>query len=383
MMNRKDPQRYITPSRCTDPGDHISMFDGLPDDPEEMCGIVRAQIVHYLMLSQWRVPVRDWKHFSTAGPCVEDLLASLKRSGPKCLSPDRGLSDRVLGSCVKDSILLTAMLRHKAVPARIRAGYLANLYKGETACFFWKNFIDVGWYGFLPKPAFTRAFLRRAMTRTFLKGMAQWVSVKAMPQRHIRRDQTIGRTMEHWICEYWDAAAQQWRLLDARSELLAAFGIDVGCHLPEEYFEYPWRPWLAREEAGFNPARYAQYLFEPPFDGLSHVRQQLLYDFYSLLNFDLVGHQEAKAAFAFIRRRRYADLTGVEFEELDRLALLMGRDPCVEELVEFYRKSVTLKLEAVERDPFGFVGGDASTGCGCCEPRLSPRQDRFFTRSGV
>ena len=91
-------------------------------------------------------------------------------------------------------------------------------------------------------------------------------------------------------------------------------------------------------------------------DGRSHIRSQMLWDYFSLLNHDIAGFDEpTQGALHFVKKRTYEELSPLELEELDRLAALLSTGPTVEELASFYRQSTTLRLEDVEKDPYSFV----------------------------
>ncbi len=101
-----------------------------------------------------------------------------------------------------------------------------------------------------------------------------------------------------------------------------------------------------------NPDQYA----EDPQDGCSHLRSQMLWEYYSLLNHDLAGFDESsRTAREFVKERSYAELSEPEVHELDQLASLLARDPRVEELAAFYQRSATLRPASVEQDPYAFI----------------------------
>ncbi len=107
-----------------------------------------------------------------------------------------------------------------------------------------------------------------------------------------------------------------------------------------------------RNNANFNPNQYA----EEPQDGRSHIRSQLLSDFFSLLNHDVVGVDEPSPnAQKFIKERNFEELSTGEAEELDELAGLPSGEHTVDKLIEFYRKSAKLRIKDAEEDPFSFV----------------------------
>jgi hypothetical protein len=102
----------------------------------------------------------------------------------------------------------------------------------------------------------------------------------------------------------------------------------------------------------FNPDQYQEY----PQDGHSHIRSQMLLDFFCLLNHDMAGFEDQSGdVMNFIKRKTYADSSPEELEELDMLAELLSQNPTKDELVAFYKNSKTLRIEEVEKDPHSFV----------------------------
>ncbi|KAA3654380.1 MAG: hypothetical protein DWQ10_17835 [Calditrichaeota bacterium] len=107
-----------------------------------------------------------------------------------------------------------------------------------------------------------------------------------------------------------------------------------------------------RNSKDFNPDQYAEW----PQDGRSHIRSQLLFDFYNLLNHDLAGFDNRTSnSFKFIKVKKYDDVSPEEMKELDALAQLLINDPTKQELIEFYNRSKIIKLEAAKKDPYSFV----------------------------
>jgi hypothetical protein len=64
---------------------------------------------------------------------------------------------------------------------------------------------------------------------------------------------------------------------------------------------------------------------------------------------------DERDAWAFVKERKFEEISEEELEEPDRLADLLAREPAVEELVAFYRASNTLRPKAVEDAPRSFV----------------------------
>ena len=117
-----------------------------------------------------------------------------------------------------------------------------------------------------------------------------------------------------------------------------------------------------RTDENFTPDQYA----EGPQDGRSHIRSQLLWDYYSLLNHDIAGYDKTawstensttaeRDVYAFVKEKNYEELSSRELTELDALADLLSRDPGPEALKAFYQDSETLRIPRIETDPYSFL----------------------------
>ncbi len=323
---------YLDYGRLTDPQDNEYLLKNLPDDLQEMCDVANVQSVHHTMLSLWKIP-RSERRLAFAGHDIKDILDTLKMKGDGALSIDRKLEHRIFGACTKESIFSTSMLRAKGIPARIRVGYLTNLYKGDKALEFWRN---VNIYA-NETPVDSVVFDRYTL---YMK--------------------EVNKSIEHWVTEYWDESMNAWRILDIRPEYLRSYGLDVGYHLPDEYYELAYEAWQKINTPEFINDAYS----EGEKDGKTHIRYQMLLDFYSLLNHDVPGvfddngkdisHQDDNQEIKFLTKK-YSELSTEELVELDNLAALLARQPTVGELLKFYENSKTLKINSVENDPYSYV----------------------------
>lgn len=323
--------RYTSLSRLTDPEENAFMLNELPSDIKGICDIANVQLVHYRMLSQWKIPRDDWNTASSQHD-IKDILDTLKAKGIGSLGKDRMLENRINSACTKESIFLTGLLRHKGFPARIRIGYLTNLYKGEKAIEFWEN---------------VNIYERRGSVE-----MELWNS-------WTNHNKEVNRSIEHFVTEYWDENVKQWKLLDARPEFLEYHGVE----LEEEYslkekdnFEFAWQVWQRRDS--IEEDAYA----ERGWSAKTHIRYQLLLDFYSLLNHDgpaifesngIQTNQDDKRR--VFMEKDYDSLTNIEVIELDLLADLISKSPTISELLDFYMNSQTLKIQSIEEDKYSFV----------------------------
>ncbi|MFZ0891520.1 MAG: hypothetical protein WB778_03485 [Thermoplasmata archaeon] len=255
---------------------------------------------------------------------------------PRALAMGRPPAQRVLGACILESHLLAGMLRSQNIAARVRAGYFQNIMTNPAVTLpFWVGVAEA-------KDA--QPELRKADPAGWKREIDEFTGKQIAADHHI----------EHWVCEFREGNGGDWQLLDACTDFLKAHsGIEVPFRIPQRYFEPAFAAWQKmRADSHFDPELYA----EDPLDGRSHIRFQLLSDFFSLLNHDVAGQAEPSSGTeAFIQRRKFPELETRELEELDQLGILLSRNASVDTLVEFYRSTTTLRRKAAEQDPYSFL----------------------------
>jgi hypothetical protein len=323
------------------------MLDLLPAEPVEIAAVAGRLTVHHNLLVHFEVPEDEWSDLENVWPPrARDLLAALARRGPGDPLGERQVTDRLRSACMTESHLLATMLRHRDIPVRVRAGYFRDVYTDEDhlVAFWEKN---------------SRA---KGVAADLLRDDPErWLEVN---HEYTRGQVAVDKHVEHWIAQYWDDGREEWRLLDANTTFLKAMSdIDVDVHLPRRHFELAWEAWRKmRTSAEFNPDQYAEW----PQDGRSHIRSQLLWDFYSLLNHDIAGHDNTawpeggatsaeRETYAFVKETEYEALSAEDLELLDTLAELLSRDPDVGELAAFYRDHEALHIPTLDGDPYSFV----------------------------
>lgn len=328
---------YSAFSRFTDPGDSTFMLEQVPDDVIEICTIARGQTIHHNLLPYYGVPKSAWKTMPRVWPPhMPNILRTLHDTPPHTLYDSRPATQRIIGACMLESHLLASLLRYRAIPVRIRAGYFRNIRTNDPHIVrFWEQVLRE----------------KGRMSELFKQAPQRW---QEEVNAYTHKKNIIDHHIEHWICEYWDERQKQWRLLDANNVFLKAHSdIDVDFHLPKEYFEHAWEAWQRMRSADeFNPEQYA----EEPQDGRSHIRSQLLWDFFSLLNHDIAGIDDPSDTVRhFIKGQTYEGTSSQEVRELDVLASLLAQNPPVKELVALYRSSPTLRIASMEQDRYSFT----------------------------
>lgn len=175
---------YLSHGPLSDPGDRgpeIPPFSGAVAD---LVQTIQGLLMHDAALALYELDAGDFARFSRQTLSVEARLDQFcDTSGPLDLSA-RLPAQRKIGTCRDYALLLTGLLRHHGVPARVRCGFAAYF--------------------------------------------------------------TPGRLDDHWICEVWHA--KRWRRVDAQLDErhLAHYAISFdACDLPDGQFLTAGEAWTA------------------------------------------------------------------------------------------------------------------------------------------
>ncbi len=138
----------------TDPGPHAAALAALPDDVAGLVRAVQGVMVHVFWAGRYGLELTPERQGEVNLRTVRRILDRALELDPAPLGEGRPPGRRVVGNCRDHTVLLTAALRAKGVPARARCGFATY---------------------FLP-----------------------------------------GHYEDHWVCERWDDAAGRWVLTDAQ-----------------------------------------------------------------------------------------------------------------------------------------------------------------------
>lgn len=182
---------YAGSAAMSSGGAHAPLFDELPCDVAALARIVQGLAVHeYVASSLYGVSIPDKRKSETHIRAMERMLDRLLAIDAQPLSVGRPPAKRLVGVCRHFALFLVAMLRAKGVPARVRGGFGA----------------------YFNPPYFE----------------------------------------DHWVCEYWNAAAARWVLVDPQFDDVwrAALKIDHDVlDVPRDRFVIAGDAW-ARCRAG-------------------------------------------------------------------------------------------------------------------------------------
>ncbi|WP_437963003.1 transglutaminase-like domain-containing protein (plasmid) [Sorangium sp. So ce119] len=145
---------YTRPAAMTSAGAHAPRLDELPRDVPSLVRVVQGLLLHQHWAHAYGVELSDERRDESHLRPVDRMLDRLLAHDARPLSAARPLETRLVGTCRQFTVLLVVLLRAKGVPARARCGFAGYFNPG--------SFVD------------------------------------------------------HWVCEYWNAAEARWVLVDAQ-----------------------------------------------------------------------------------------------------------------------------------------------------------------------
>lgn len=139
----------------SDPTTYRTLYDGLPEDLDSLCVLIKKQLIHPSHIKRYgdRVP-KGAKSEDGQFTSVRQMLPELLKRNPDGLVMERQPHERLFVSCRNHALLLASIMQYRRIPTRVRVGF------------------------------------------------AEYVSDKP------------GKWVDHWICEVWDEAQQRWLFVD-------------------------------------------------------------------------------------------------------------------------------------------------------------------------
>ena len=149
-----DLASYATPGPLTTLDQHAEVVDALPRDVATLARIVSMLVVHRFWAQAYKTEIDARRDREQGIRGASAMLRRILEIDGRPLTAPRLPDARVVGICRHFATLLTAFLRHQAVPARARCGFASYFQPGKY--------------------------------------------------------------VDHWVCEYWHADQQRWVLVDAQ-----------------------------------------------------------------------------------------------------------------------------------------------------------------------
>ena len=132
---------YAAPGPFTKPGRYAAALGRLPADIPALCRVVQGLMIHIFWAQHYGVELPEQRKGEVQLRSVVSKLDRIAELDPRPLEQARPPDKRLAGNCRDFSLLLTAMLRHHAVPARARCGFgryfMPNHYEDHWVCEYW------------------------------------------------------------------------------------------------------------------------------------------------------------------------------------------------------------------------------------------------------
>lgn len=110
-------------------GDVAPLLAGLPSTPVELCAVAQGLVMLPNLAAGFGIPEERQEERSIHA--VSDILRVLRQHDDRGVEQPRADSSRVVGTCRHLALLACAFLRHRAIPARCRAGFASYFVPGS------------------------------------------------------------------------------------------------------------------------------------------------------------------------------------------------------------------------------------------------------------
>ena len=218
---------YSRPGLMTSPGKHAALIKDLPRDVAALASVLHGLIIHEHLAGLYGVTLTDEDRASVHVRPAGDLLGLIAARDSRPLSEPREPDARLPGNCRHFTVLMVTMLRAQGTPARARCGF-------------------GGYFG-------------------------------------------NGLFEDHWVCEYWSASEQRWRLadaqIDARQREIFTADFDL-TDVPRDRFLIAGDAWARCRDGAADPGAFGLSLIKE--SGMWWIAGNLMRDAAALGNLELL-----------------------------------------------------------------------------------------------
>jgi len=110
-------------------GDVAPLLAELPSAPVELCAVAQGLVMLPNLAAGFGIPEERQEERSIHS--VSDILRVLRQHDDRGVEQSRRVTSRVVGTCRHFALLACAFLRHRAIPARCRAGFASYFVAGS------------------------------------------------------------------------------------------------------------------------------------------------------------------------------------------------------------------------------------------------------------
>ena len=282
-MKNKILEHYLQTGTYTYAGAYGDYFRSLPDDVAALGHLVCAQVIHRVTLREGNTNANANLQYGDMARfpwhrmrCEDDILmtavamtAELFRLDKRGFIPERKTENKIVVTCRYVSVLMSAILKAKNIPCRSRSGFAPYFQPGKS--------------------------------------------------------------MDHWINQYWNANEGRWVTIDADG-FYDENGMALGQYdIASGKFDYAAKTWLDVRHGNVDGTKFL-YADGLGTCSLKAIIRALFYDFHALMN-DEISYRFQPCYID----DKFERLTERDLEELDELAMLLQEpDENFEELVAIW-----------------------------------------------
>jgi hypothetical protein len=140
----KQLEYFAKPSKLTSAGKYIDTITDLPNDIQELTGIVQGLCIHlFTSLSFYGYTIPEVRTEEAHIRNFEKMLEKIIELDSKPLTKARKVEKKLVGVCHHFAKILTSILRAKKIPARMRYGFgsyfNSGFYEDHSVCEYWNQ----------------------------------------------------------------------------------------------------------------------------------------------------------------------------------------------------------------------------------------------------
>ncbi len=114
---------YCQPGMMTDLSAHQEWLGDLPDGVEELAKVVQGLLIHPHLAHLYGQKLSDERQAEVNIRSAGGMLTRIQEISNLPVTTARPPEQQLVGNCRDHTVLLTAFLRHKGIPARARCGF--------------------------------------------------------------------------------------------------------------------------------------------------------------------------------------------------------------------------------------------------------------------
>jgi hypothetical protein len=187
MLSKSEAMEfYQTYGKNTDPGEFAHLYADLPESLEELCDLVKTQLIHPVEVEKYAHVLPEGRAREDADfYSVNDMLRELVVRNPQGLTVEREPAQRLILSCRFHAMFLVSMMKYHGVPARVRVGFAG--YLAPESGKHYDHWISEIWNGQESRWMFVDPDVKRIDLDDFELAQDVWLRARAGeidPQRY-------------------------------------------------------------------------------------------------------------------------------------------------------------------------------------------------------